>query len=96
LWRTFSETWRADWRGDGRFSVYQILALVSVAYSALVLYVLRVDGLPPVLLTRGLDTLWHPGLVLFLIGLWAVTFVYYGRSLVTGSRLSVYVCQDRI
>lgn len=96
LWRVFSETLRADWRGTGRISVYQILALGSVAYSALVLYVLPVDNLPRASLARGLDALWHPGLVLFLVALWAVTFFYYGRSLVTGSRLSVYVCHDRI
>jgi hypothetical protein len=35
-------------------------------------------------------------MVLFLLGFWVATFLYYGRSLVTGSRLSLYVCHDRI
>lgn len=96
LWRVFSETLRADWRGTGRISLYQVFALVSVVYGALVLYALPVDNLPRASLARGLDTLWHPGLVLFLVALWAITFYFYGRSLVTGSRLSVYVCHDRI
>ena len=96
LWRAFSETLRADWRGGGRFSVYQVLALLSVLYIAAVMTVLPAQPLPTTSLLRGLDTLWHPGMVLFLLGLWLVTFIYYGRSLVTGSRLSLYICHDRI
>lgn len=96
LWRAFSETLRADWRGAGRFSVYQMLALLSVMYTAAVLAFLPAQTLAPASLLRGLETLWHPGMVLFLLGLWVATFLYYGRSLVTGSRLSLYVCHDRI
>ena len=96
MWRAFSETLRADWRGEGRFSIYQVLAVLSVLYTAAVLYFLPVQALPSASLLLGLETLWHPGMVLFLLGLWLVTFLYYGRSLVTGSRLSLYVCHDRI
>lgn len=96
LWRAFSETLRADWRGEGRVSVYQILALVSLIYGALVLWLLPRAVLPVASLGAGLDELWHPGMVLFLLGLWLATFLYYGRSLVIGSRLSLYVCHDRI
>ena len=96
LWRAFSETLRADWRGAGRVSAYQVLALVSLIYGALVLWLLPNATLPTASLKTGLDALWHPGLVLFLLGLWVVTFLYYGRSLVIGSRLSLYVCHDRI
>ncbi len=96
LWRAFSETLRADWRGSGRFSVYQVLALLSVLYTAVVLNFLPTQTPVSASLLRGLDTLWHPGMVLFLLGFWITTFLYYGRSLVTGSRLSLYVCHDRI
>ena len=96
LWRAFSETLRADWRGTGRFSVYQVLAVLSVLYTAAVLAFLPLQTLPSASLLRGLETLWHPGMVLFLLGFWLTTFLYYGRSLVTGSRLSLYVCHDRI
>jgi prolipoprotein diacylglyceryltransferase len=96
LWRAFSETLRADWRGSGRFSVYQVLALVSVLYIAIMLHFLPAPTQTSASLLRGLETLWHPGMVLFLLGLWLVAFIYYGRSLVTGSRLSLYVCHDRI
>lgn len=96
LWRAFSETLRADWRGAGRFSIYQVLAVLSVLYTAMVLNFLPAQALPSASLLSGLETLWHPGMILFLLGLWLVTFLYYGRSLVTGSRLSLYVCHDRI
>jgi len=96
LWRVFSENLRADWRGGGRISMYQVFALLSVVYGALLLYILPVEQLPVASLAYGLDTLWHPGLLLFLIALWVTTFIYYGRSLVTGSRLSLYVCHERI
>ena len=96
LWRAISETLRADWRGEGRISVYQILALLSLIYGALVLWLLPPAVLPTASLMAGLEVLWHPGMVLFLLGLWVVTFLYYGRSLVIGSHLSLYVCQDRI
>jgi hypothetical protein len=96
LWRAFSETLRADWRGEGRVSAYQILALVSLIYSAMVLWLLPNVTLPTASLMAGLEVLWHPGMVLFLLGLWVATFLYYGRSLVIGSRLSLYVCHDRI
>lgn len=96
IWRAFSETLRADWRGQGRFSVYQMMAVLSVLYTAAVLNFLPRETLPSASLLHGLETLWHPGMILFLLGLWASTFIYYGRSLVTGSRMSLYVCHDRI
>lgn len=96
LWRALSETWRADYRGAGKISAYQVFAVLSVIYGAGLLAFLPADELPRASLLRGFETLWHPGMVLFFIGLWLVTFLYYGRSLVTGSRLSLYLCQDRI
>lgn len=96
LWRAFSETLRADWRGASRFSAYQWMSLASLPYTLAVVLLLPAQEVPSPSLLAGLDTLWHPGLVLFLIALWMTTFLYYGRSLVTGSRLSLYVCHDRI
>lgn len=96
LWRAFSEMLRADYRGTGRISAYQLFAVLSVIYVAGLLVMLPADALPQASLRKGLDSLWHPGMVLFFIGLWLVTFLYYGRSLVTGSRLSIYLCHDRI
>jgi hypothetical protein len=96
LWRALSETLRADWRGSGRVSAYQVLALLSVPYTLAVLLWLPAGIVPAADLLLGLEALWHPGMMLFLIALWATVFLYYGRSEVTGSRVSLYVCHDRI
>lgn len=90
------EALRADWRGSGRLSAYQWLALLSLPYALAVIAWLPAAPLPTPDLLRGLEALWHPGMVLFLIALWAAVFLFYGRSQVTGSRLSLYVCHDRI
>ena len=96
LWRTYSETLRADYRGSGKISAYQIMALVSVVYTlgAITLFPPQTPITPD--LVRGLASLWNPGAILFLQVLWIGTFVYYGRSLVTRSQLSFHVCEEHI
>jgi hypothetical protein len=96
LWRVLSEMLRADWRGAGQISAYQVLALLSLPYALAVLQWLPPEAVPSAELLAGLAALWHPGMVLFLLALWVTVFVYYGRSQVTGARLSLYVCHDRI
>ena len=96
IWRVLSETLRADWRGTGHFSAYQWMSLISLPYVFSITVLFNSDEQPVASLVQGLEALWHPGLLLFLIGLWMTIFFYYGRSLVTGSRLSFYICHDRI
>jgi hypothetical protein len=47
-------------------------------------------------LAQGLETLWHPAMLIFLQLLWIVSFVFTGKSRVTESRLAIHVCQDKI
>ena len=96
LWRVLSETLRADWRGTGSISAYQWPSLISLPYVFVAVQWLDTGDQPAASLAQGLEALWHPGLVLFLLGLWLTIFIYYGRSLVTGARMSLYVCRDRI
>ncbi len=96
LWRAISETLRADWRGAGWMSVYQLLALLSLPYALALVAWLPVAAAPAAELLRGLDALWHPGMILFLLGLWLTMFLVYGRSEVTGSRVALYICPDRV
>ncbi len=96
LWRTFSETWRADYRGTGRISAYQIMALISVVYTLLAVWWLPTETTRAPDLVQGLKSLWQPGAIVFLQLLWVGTFVYYGRSLVTRSQLSFHVCEEHI
>lgn len=95
-WRSFSETLRADYRGEGRISAYQIMGIVGVVYAIAVTCFLAHE--PAVLpdLPTGLKSLWSPALILFLQGIWITIFLYTGRSTVTGATLSFHVHHDRI
>lgn len=96
LWRVFSETLRADHRGGGVLSTYQIMALVVSAY-AVFLSVLFVDAASPTTnLSLGLSALWHPAVLLLLQMLWLVIFIYTGRSAVTEAHMSFRVCREKI
>jgi hypothetical protein len=94
-WRSFSETLRADFRGEGNISAYQIMGMIGVVYAIAAAFVLAHEpvGLPD--LSTGLKSLWSPALILFLQGIWILIFIYTGRSTVTGATLSFHVHRDR-
>ncbi len=95
-WRSFSETMRADYRGEGKISAYQIMGIIGVVYAIVAALYFAQD--PSVLpdLSIGLKSLWSPALILFLQCIWMSIFYYTGRSTVTGAKLSFHVHQDRI
>ncbi|MFH1115338.1 MAG: prolipoprotein diacylglyceryl transferase family protein [Pseudomonadota bacterium] len=95
-WRAFSETLRADYRGGGKITAYQIMAGLGVVYTVLLaLLVPGQDvGRPDIL--AGLSALWHPGVILALQGVGLGTFLIAGRSMVTASSLSFRVLEDKI
>ncbi len=95
-WRSFSETLRADYRGEGSISAYQIMGLVGAVYAvaAAFFFAGSQSGTPD--LAAGLKSLWSPALILFLQCIWVLLFFYTGRSTVTGATLSFHVHSDRI
>lgn len=95
-WRSLSETLRADYRGEGRVSAYQVMGMVGVVYAIAMAFLLAHEpvGIPD--LYDGLKGLWSPALILFLQGIWLVIFLFTGRSTVTGATLSFHVHQERI
>lgn len=95
-WRALSEFLRADYRGDQPVSAYQIMAALAVVYAFLVRWALPEGAVPQASIASGLKALWEPGILLLLQVIWAATFLYTGRSTVTGSTLSFHVIQDRI
>ena len=95
-WRAFSEFLRADYRGEQPISAYQIMAALAVVYAFLVRWALPAAEVAGPSIAGGLKALWDPGILLLLQGLWAATFLYTGRSTVTGSSLSFHVIRDRI
>jgi len=99
LWRAFSETLRADFRGGGRISTYQTMALAAVPLALL----LAGFHTPPAHhpqrvadIIAGVQTLWDPAVIILLQGVWIASFLYAGRSTVTGSRITFHVERDRI
>ena len=95
-WRFVSEFLRADYRGNGRISVYQIMTLIAIAYTSTVAaFVKQAEpGLPNLLL--GIASLWNPGIIIFLVALWIFIFIYIGQSRVTSSSINIQVLQKNI
>jgi prolipoprotein diacylglyceryltransferase len=95
-WRCLSEVLRADHRGTRRISPYQIMGMIAILYSLGLLFALGTDN--PVFpnLNAGMNALWHPEVLLFLQTLWAVVFIFFGKSMVTGAQISFHLYHDRI
>ena len=99
LWRAFSETLRADYRGNGfgkRFSAYQLMAIAALVYCVAWLPFLDAAPAAPPNIINGLRTLATAPVLLFLEALWLVIFLYTGRSSVTAARLSFHVVREKI
>lgn len=95
IWRTYSETFRADYRGDSDISIYQWMAAAGTLGVLAAPFVL---GHSPVEanLIAGLRAVWRPEAIVFLQVIWTALFVFMGRSMQTGSLVSYHVHQDRI
>jgi hypothetical protein len=94
-WRVYSETLRADYRGDGKISAYQRMAAAGIVYAVAVAFAVP-DTTTTADLSAGLAALWNPVVIIVLQLLWAFMFLYTGWSMVTGSQLSFHVHRDRI
>jgi hypothetical protein len=95
-WRTLSETLRADYRGEGKVTAYQVMGIAAVIYSLTLPPLLPPAPVSPPDLMAGLFCIWSPLPIIFLWALSFAIFIYTGRSMVTGSTLSFHVIKDRI
>jgi hypothetical protein len=91
VWRIGSEFLRADYRGGGHISAYQIMAGIGIAYVLATLPFLPAAPAGSIDILRGLESLWTPAVILCLQGLWIAIFLHTGRSVVTGATLSFHV-----
>jgi hypothetical protein len=94
-WRFVSEMLRADYRGGGRITVYQIMTAIAMLYAMAIALVFG-DEAYRADLEVGIQGLWNPAMILGLQGLWLCLFLYTGRSRVTGSTMSFHVRKDMI
>ncbi len=95
-WRAYSETLRRDYRGGGRMSAYQVMALAGIVYGGLAVMVFPVSPLPIPKASAGLGALWSAGVLICLESLWLFILMYMGRSKVTGATISFYLNQNQI
>ncbi|HDJ86375.1 MAG TPA: prolipoprotein diacylglyceryl transferase [Chromatiales bacterium] len=98
VWRVVSETLRADYRGGGRLSAYQIMSALAAFVGILIGLALAGAPAPtptPVL-SAGLRVLWHPGVLLFVQACWLAIFLHTGRSMVTEASVLLRVRRERV
>ncbi len=97
LWRFFSETLRADFRGNMKISAYQIMALISIFYAIVLKFIYKSDFIPKsISVTYSYDYLYNVPVLIFLEILWALTFLWTGKSIVTASKIKFYVNYDKV
>ena len=96
LWRALSEFMRADYRGEGKISIYQIMASVACLYSLLIAYIFSRTPAGSPDLALGLATIWNPAVLIFLLALWVATLFYMGKSRVTNSLIEIHVLRGKI
>jgi prolipoprotein diacylglyceryltransferase len=96
IWRVLSEFLRADFRGTGRISAYQIMSLLSIMYAFLILAVFPSTEAETPDLAAGVLTLWDPAVLLFFEILWVAAFIHTGRSRVTSATIRLYVVKEKI
>ncbi len=95
LWRVLSEFLRADYRGHGSISLYQIMALVSLFYiSTLVLFLPPAEPLHVDIL-KGIRSLWNPSVIITLEAIVITIFIYTGRSDMTASSVTLHMNSER-
>ncbi|MEW6379760.1 MAG: prolipoprotein diacylglyceryl transferase family protein [bacterium] len=94
-WRTISEFFRADYRGRGKISAYQIMGIIAILYSVLIVFCFPSARIQSANILIGLRSLWNPWLIIFLQSLWLIIFLFTGRSQVTGATLSFQVIGKR-
>jgi hypothetical protein len=95
-WRALSETLRADYRGDGKVSAYQIMGLLAISFAGALVYFEPASAARVPDLAAGLASVWQPTLVISLQGLWVIVFMIFGKSMVTGAEISFHLRHDRI
>jgi hypothetical protein len=91
LWRFISEFLRADHRGNGKISVYQWMSLISCVYVMTLPYIFKNTLYPIPDIVFGFKAMWQPQIIIFLQGIWVISFLYTGRSQVTTSKISFAV-----
>jgi hypothetical protein len=95
-WRALSEVLRADYRGAGKISAYQIMGILAIVCAPVLTRVLPAERVVVPQLGAGIEALWHPEVFLLLQAIWVIVFIMFGKSMVTSAQISFHLRQDRI
>jgi hypothetical protein len=95
-WRFVSEALRADYRGGGGISAYQVMGIGAIVYSVGLISAFDAEPVAAPYLSEGIEALWQPAVVLFLQALWVLVFFFFGKSMVTDAEISFRLRHDRI
>lgn len=95
IWRIVSEFLRGDYRGEGKFSVYQLFSVLAVLFVILSFPFFDPAG-EPADLAAGMKAIGSLPMALFLEAWFAFVFLYSGRSSVTGSSVKFHVKKENI
>ena len=96
IWRVVSEFLRADYRGNGKITKYQIMAAIGAVYAVGLTFVFKGAVAVNCDIIQGLTKLWHPCIIIFFQVLWLTIFFYSGKSKVTEAILSFHVTKECI
>jgi prolipoprotein diacylglyceryltransferase len=96
LWRLYSETLRADYRGGGAINVYQWMALGCIAGVVMMIFVLPQPTQVRLSASSGLRTLIQLETVLAIQAVAIVIILLMGKSQVTGAKIALSLKRDVI
>jgi hypothetical protein len=94
-WRFASELLRADYRGSGSLSAYQIMGIIAIIYSWSLMLIFP-NSLESFSMEDGLAIFRSPWIILSLQTIWISILLYTGLSRVTTAELKFSVRRDRI
>jgi hypothetical protein len=96
FWRFASEFLRADFRGGGVISAYQVMSLFTIPYYITYFMITGMVSSPPPALVTGLKFIWSPEVLIITLVMWIGGVLYTGISSVTASEISIYVNEEKI
>jgi prolipoprotein diacylglyceryltransferase len=96
LWRIYSESLRADFRGHARITAYQKMTLLAAVFASFMPFWFPAADLPEPVLAKGLTALWNPGVLLGLQALWVMILAKAGLSQVTSATIEFHVLENKI
>ena len=96
LWRFVSEFLRADFRGGGAISAYQVMSLFTIPYYITYFMITGMVYSPPPALVSGLKFIWSPEVIIITLIMWIGGVLYTGISSVTAAEIAIFVNEDKI